>query len=114
MSSSDDSESSDDETVYLENENRLTAEIIESNEDQEQSDENEFFNETFDILKHMKCVAHKLQLVLKDAFEKNTEMIALKKVNIFTFNFFFVACDENRCLFFSLQRGCNIIETANK
>jgi len=27
----------------------------------------------------MKCVAHKLQLVLKDAFESNDEMLNLKR-----------------------------------
>jgi len=46
-------------------------------------EDNAVVSEAFASLpKHMKCIAHRLQLVLKDVFEKDQEMIDLKKVNI--------------------------------
>lgn len=45
-------------------------------------DETGLFDSISKIRQHSLCAAHKLQLVLKDVFEKNGEMTSLKKVNV--------------------------------
>jgi hypothetical protein len=45
-------------------------------------DETHLFDFISKIRQHSFCAAHKLQLVLKDVFEKNEEMKALKKVGV--------------------------------
>jgi len=72
-------ESSDSEDELNDTENDSTQ-MGESDDDIEESEVEPIFEIFADIPKHMKCIAHKLQLVLKDAFEKNNEMISLKKV----------------------------------
>jgi hypothetical protein len=45
-------------------------------------DETNLFDTISKIPQHSFCAAHKLQLVLKDVFEKNEEMTGLKKVGV--------------------------------
>jgi len=79
---SDGSEFSDDEGDLQSGEE--SSDDLQSEDEGASNDEdNLMVFEAFSSLpKHMRCIAHALQLVLKDAFEKNQEMADLKKVNI--------------------------------
>jgi len=50
--------------------------------DFELEEDSSIFESFASVPKHMKCIAHKLQLVLKDAFERDPDMINLRKVKL--------------------------------
>lgn len=57
-------------------------ECFESNE----SEIDPLFSEFVGMSKHIQCIAHKLQLVLKDVFESNQSMLDLKRVSLKVIN----------------------------
>lgn len=77
----DESIDSEEELDNIEDLNLIGEQFYDSDAEIDEEAVEPLFREFASTPKHMQCVAHKLQLVLKDAFEKDVEMINLKKVN---------------------------------
>lgn len=76
----DSDESTDSEGSYDNDQSCEFYDELCQSEDEEQSIQ-EVADVYADIPKHMKCIAHILQLILKDTFESDPDMKALKKVS---------------------------------
>jgi hypothetical protein len=75
-------ESSDDEDDNYDNEEEVRN-FYALEMEMDEYDEMEMDEEVgFLMNKHHKCAAHTLQLVLKDVFQKNAEMMELRKVSL--------------------------------